>query len=152
MEKGTFSGKMRGSCRRRQSENIREQRTCLEDAAVIVVLFIFSLILLLLLFFSVTRSATVYGGAEKVRFYTDSPLFHLFVFAVVTAAGVILTREQENGSRLCPALNRIQYKRWMTILSGLYLIWIMGMLFAPASDQRLVVDSGKALAEGDMSP
>ena len=49
MEKGTFSGKMRGSCRRRQSENIREQRTCLEDAAVIVVLFIFSLILLLLL-------------------------------------------------------------------------------------------------------
>ena len=152
MEKGTFSGKMRGSCRRRQSENIREQRTCLEDAAVIVVLFIFSLILLLLLFFSVTRSATVYGGAEKVRFYTDSPLFHLFVFAVVTAAGVILTREQENGSRLCPALNRIQYKRWITILSGLYLIWIMGMLFAPASDQRLVVDSGKALAEGDMSP
>lgn len=75
MEKGTFSGKMRGSCRRRQSENIREQRTCLEDAAVIVVLFIFSLILLLLLFFSVTRSATVYGGAEKVRFYTDHRCF-----------------------------------------------------------------------------
>lgn len=152
MEKGRFSGNVSGSRRLNQPESIRKGRTCLEAAAVIVVLFIFSAILLLLLFFSVTGSAAVYGGAERVRYYTDSPLFHLFVFAVITAAGMILTGKQEDGSRVCPSLNRIQFKRWMLIISGLYLIWIMGTLFGPASDQRLVMESGKALTEGDMSP
>ena len=32
------------------------------------------------------------------------------------------------------------------------MIWIMGTMFQPASDQRLVIDCGKALAEGDFSP
>lgn len=144
----------RGSSRKRK---LREERSCLEAAACIVVLFIFTGILLLLLFLSATGSAAVYGGAEQVWFYKDSPLYHLVVFALITVLGVMFLRIRETErrseeSREEQAERRARFARLLLIFSGLYVIWIMGTMFQPASDQRLVIDCGKALAEGDFSP
>lgn len=60
----------RGRSRRREQG---EERSCLESAACILILLIFTGILLLLLYLSITGSAAVYGGAEQVWFYKDSP-------------------------------------------------------------------------------
>lgn len=148
------AGAGRGRSRRREPE---EERSCLEAAACILILLIFTGILLLLLFLSITGSAAVYGGAEQVWFYKDSPLYHLLVFALVTALGATVlkvrnTEGKEEKSWEEQEERRKRFVRLLLILSGLYVIWIMGTMFRPASDQRLVIDCGKALAEGDLSP
>lgn len=147
----------RGRGRSRKRVQREEERSCLEAAACILILLIFTGILLLLLFLSMTGSAAVYGGAEQVWFYSDSPLYHLSVFALITALGVMIFRvrnaeEREDKSQEEQAKRRKRFVRLLFILSGLYVIWIMGTMLYPASDQRLVLSCGKALAEGDLSP
>lgn len=144
----------RGRSRRREQG---EERSCLESAACILILLIFTGILLLLLYLSITGSAAVYGGAEQVWFYKDSPLYHLLVFMLVTALGVMILKVRnaegrEEKSREEQEERRKRFVRLLLILSGFYVIWIMGTMFRPASDQRLVIDCGKALAAGDLLP
>lgn len=146
-----------GRGRSRKRVQREEDRSCLEAAACILILLIFTGILLLLLFLSVTGSAAVYGGSEQVWFYGDSPLYHLLVFGLITALGVMILRSGNTGekaeqSRRTQLERRKRFVRILVIFSGLYVIWIMGTMFRPASDQRLVIDCGKALAEGDFSP
>lgn len=146
-----------GRGRSRKRKPGEEERSCLEAAACIVILLIFAGILLLLLSLSMTGSAAVYGGAEQVWFYKDSPLYHLLVFSLITVLGVMTLRIKEAEGRAAEsqkkqAERRMRFVRLLLILSGLYVIWIMGTMFQPASDQRLVIDCGKALAEGDLSP
>lgn len=169
------AGEMRKNRKKRREEP--EERSCLEAAACVVILVIFAVILLLLFFLSVTGSAAVYGGSERIWFYPDSPFLHLFVFAAATAAGIAVLKGSESpaggigeeprnaaagragetfrnaASQRAPvSLNRVQFKRWVLIISGLYLIWIMGTMFGAISDQRMVLESGKALIHGDMTP
>lgn len=146
-----------GRGRSRKRKPGEEERSCLEAAACIVILLIFAGILLLLLSLSMTGSAAVYGGAEQVWFYKDSPLYHLLVFSLITVLGVMALRIREAEGRAAEsqkkqAERRMRFVRLLLILSGLYVIWIMGTMFQPTSDQRLVIDCGKALAEGDLSP
>lgn len=158
------TGRYAGRCR--WTGTGQEECSCLEEAACVVILLIFSAVLLLLFCLSVTGSAAVYGGSEQIWFYPDSPFLHLFVFAAVTAAGTAALRGPAAASgagkgaasgeepflRAPVSLNRVQFGRWVLIISGIYLIWIMGTMFGAISDQRMVVESGKALIHGDMSP
>lgn len=155
-ETQSFAGGKAGR-RRSRRRGAGEERSCLEAAACILILLIFTGILLLLLCLSITGSAAVYGGAEQVWFYKDSPLYHLLVFMLVTALGVMILKVRnaegrEEKSREEQEERRKRFIRLLLILSGLYVIWIMGTMFHPASDQRLVIDCGKALATGDLSP
>jgi len=88
-----------GRGRSRKRVQREEDRSCLEAAACILILLIFTGILLLLLFLSVTGSAAVYGGAEQVWFYGDSPLYHLLVFGLITALGVMILRSGNIGEK-----------------------------------------------------
>lgn len=149
------SGK--GRSRRRESGTREQERSCLEAAACIVILFIFTGILLLLFFLSATGSAAVYGGAEQVWFYGDSFLYHLLVFILITALGTAVLKVRNIGEKAEKSRGeqtecRKRFIRLVLIISGFYVIWIMGTMFRPASDQRLVIACGKALAEGDLSP
>lgn len=134
----------------------KEERSCLESALCLVVLLIFSVILFFLLVLSVTSSTAVYGGAEQVWYYSDSPFYHLFVFILLTVGGIVVLKgfmgESSGALRREDSKDRTVFCQWMIIISGFYIIWIMGTLLPPVSDQRLVMESGKALVDGDLSP
>lgn len=91
----------------------------------ILILLIFTGILLLLLYLSITGSAAVYGGAEQVWFYKDSPLYHLLVFMLVTALGVMILKVRNAEGREEKSREEQEERRKRFVRLLLILSWVL---------------------------